>query len=170
MVVELRVSSLSCEWGAGNLLFAHSRPLGSRLASVASVPIGSSLPLSWGWRIWVQSGHCPLFHVKIPPPHFPPPHRHHHHESDALDVLDVLAKTPCLYQVPDLRYPCHCCRPCCCCRPSCCPLPPPRPPHRCHHHEAHALNVLDVFAKTPGLYLVPELRYPWYGMVWYGMV
>ena len=67
MVVELRVSPLSWVWCAGSLLFAHGRPLGSRLASVASVPIGPSLPLSWGWRIWVQSGHCPLLHVKIVP-------------------------------------------------------------------------------------------------------
>ena len=29
---------------------------------------------------------------------------HHHHEADGLDVLDVLAKNPCLYQVPELRY------------------------------------------------------------------
>ena len=28
----------------------------------------------------------------------------------------------------------------------------------------------DVLAKTPGLYLVPELRYPWFGLVWYGLV
>ena len=57
------------------------------------------------------------------PPHCPPPHRHHHHEADSLGVLDVLAKTPCLYLIPKLRYPYHCCRPCRC--------PPPRrhPPH-----------------------------------------
>ena len=40
--------------------------------------------------------------------------------------IDVLAKTPCLYLVPELRYPCHCCR-----HPSRCP--PPRR-HRHHHH------------------------------------
>ena len=31
------------------------------------------------------------------------------------------------------------------------------PPH--HHQEVDALIILDVLAKTPGLYLVPELRY-----------
>ena len=75
--------------------------------------------------------------------------------DDALDVLDVLAKTQGLYLVPELRYPCHRCRPCCC------RCPPPRrcPPHHRHHHEADALDVLDVLVKTPGLYQVPELRY-----------
>ena len=53
--------------------------------------------------------------------HPPPPH-HHHQEVDALDVL---AKTPTLYLVPELRYPCSCC----------CPCPPP--PH--HHHHHHSL-------------------------------
>merc|ERR1711940_331078 len=30
----------------------------------------------------------------------------------------------------------------------------------------------DLFLKTRGLYLVPELRYPWFGLVlvWFGMV
>ena len=28
----------------------------------------------------------------------------------------------------------------------------------------------DVLGKTPGLHLVHELRYPWFGLVWYGMV
>ena len=28
----------------------------------------------------------------------------------------------------------------------------------------------DLLLKTPGLYLVPELRYPWFGLVWFGMV
>ena len=81
-----------------------------------------------------------------------------HHEADALDVLDVLAKTPGLYLVPELRYPCHCCRPCCCRRP--CHFPPPRrpPPYCRHHHEVDALDVLDVHAKTPSLYQVPKLR------------
>ena len=96
--------------------------------------------------------------------HYPPP-RHHHHEADALDVL---AKTAGLYLVPELRYSCHRCRPCCCCRRSCC-CPPPClcPPPRHHHHEVVAL---DVLAKSPGLYLVPELRYFWFGMVWYGII
>ena len=53
----------------------------------------------------------------------------------------------------------------CCCPPPCRP-----PPHRRHHHEADGLDILDVLAKTPGLYLVPELRYPWFGLVWYGLV
>merc|ERR1712015_36156 len=69
-----------------------------------------------------------------PPPRRHPPHRHHHHEADALDILDVIAKTPCLYQVPELRYPCHCCHPCCCFRLCRCPPPRRRPPHHCHHH------------------------------------
>merc|ERR1711913_19857 len=47
-----------------------------------------------------------------------------HHEADALDVLDVLAKTPGLYLIPELRYPCHCCHPCCCRRRPC-RYPPP---------------------------------------------
>ena len=68
-------------------------------------------------------------------------------------------KPPGLYLVPELRYPCHCCYPCRC--PPPCPCPPPR----CHppppHQEVDALIILDVLAKTPGLYLVPELRYPW---------
>ena len=29
-----------------------------------------------------------------------------------------------------------------------------------HREEVDALGALDVLAKTPGLYLVPELRYP----------
>merc|ERR1712030_214959 len=61
-----------------------------------------------------------------------------HHEANALGVLDVLAKTPGLYLVPELRYPCHCCHPCCCCRRPCrCRCPPPRcpPPHHRHHHH-----------------------------------
>ena len=67
------------------------------------------------------------------------------------DVNDVLVKTPGVYLLPKLRYPCHCC---CCCPP------PHRPPtHRHHHHETDALDVLDVLAKTPCLYQVPELRY-----------
>ena len=42
----------------------------------------------------------------------------------------IHAKTPGLYLVPELRYPCHCCRPCCC------HCPPPRcPPHHRHHHH-----------------------------------
>merc|ERR1712015_247642 len=78
---------------------------------------------------------------------------------------EVLAKTPGLYLVPELRYPCHCCHPCCCCRPCRCRRPCRCPPPHClpprrHHHEADALGVLDVLAKTPCLYLVPELRYP----------
>merc|ERR1712237_182914 len=73
---------------------------------------------------------------------------------------DIHAKTPGLYLDPELRYPCHCCRPCCCCRPCRCPPPHCPPPHHCHHHEADALDVLDVLAKTPYLYLVPKLRYP----------
>merc|ERR1712148_91671 len=93
--------------------------------------------------------HCPY---RYPPPRCPPPH-HHHYEADALDVLDVLAKTPGLYLVPELRYPCHCCCPCCRCPPS-----RHRPPHCRHHHEADALDVLDVHAKTPGLYQVPKQR------------
>ena len=88
-------------------------------------------------------------------PCHPSPSNHHHHEVDALDVL---AKTPNLYIVPGLRYPCHSWRPCCCC-PSCC-CPPCRCPPPCHHrHEADALDELDALAKTPGLYLVPGLRY-----------
>ena len=71
---------------------------------------------------------------------------HHPHEADGLNVLDVLAKTPGLYLVRELRYPCHCCRPCCCRLP--CRCPPP------HHREADALGILDVLVKTPGLYLV----------------
>merc|ERR1712105_521981 len=55
---------------------------------------------------------------RCPPPRRRLPHHyHHHHEADALDVLDVLAKTQCLYLFPGLRYPCHYCCPCCCCRP-----------------------------------------------------
>merc|ERR1712030_94302 len=57
-----------------------------------------------------------------------------------------------------MGYPCHCCHPCCCRRPCCCPPPCCPPPHRSHHHEADALDVLDVHAKTPGLYQVPKLR------------
>ena len=34
----------------------------------------------------------------------------------------------------------------------------------------YGLVWFDVLAKTPGLYLVPELRYPWFGLVWYGLV
>ena len=60
---------------------------------------------------------------------------------------------------PELRYPCHRCCPCCCRRPCRCPPPRRCPPHRRHHHEADALDVLDVLAKTPCLYQVPELRY-----------
>ena len=69
-------------------------------------------------------------------------------------------KTPGLYQVPELRYPFDCCHPCCCHCP--CRRPPPSfpPHHRRHHREADDLDVRDVLAKTPGLYLVPELRYP----------
>ena len=58
-----------------------------------------------------------------PPPRSPPPRFHHHHEADALYFL---IKTPGLYLVAELRYPCHLCR---------CP-----PPHYCHHHEADALQ------------------------------
>merc|ERR1712030_90004 len=83
-----------------------------------------------------------------------------HHQANTLDILDVLAKTPGLYLVPELRYPCHHCPPCCCCRPCHCPSPCRPPPHHRHHHEADALDVLDVLAKTPCLYQVPELRYP----------
>merc|ERR1712030_27843 len=78
-----------------------------------------------------------------------------HHEADALDVLDILTKTPGLYLVPELRYPYHCCR-----RPYRCPPPRRHPPNCHHHHKANALEVLDVLAKIPCLYLVPELRYP----------
>ena len=42
-----------------------------------------------------------------------------------------------------------------CRRPCHCPPPRRRPPHRRNHHEA---DVLDVLAKTPGLYQVPKLR------------
>ena len=38
-----------------------------------------------------------------PPPCPPPPHCRHHHEADALDVFDVHAKHPDLYQVSKLR-------------------------------------------------------------------
>ena len=95
---------------------------------------------------------CSCRPCHCPPPHpTPPPHRHHHHEVDALDVLDVLAKTPGLYLVPELRYPFHCCCPCCCCCPCRCTPPHCHPPH-CHHHD---VVVLDVLTKTPALYLVP---------------
>ena len=83
-----------------------------------------------------------------------PPHRHHHHEADALDIIDVFAKIPGLYLVPELRYPCQCCLPCCCHRPCRCPPACRPPPHSRYHHEAYALDVLDVYAKTPGLYQV----------------
>ena len=69
--------------------------------------------------------------------------------------FDVLAKTPGLYLVPELRYPWSFCRPCC--------YPPPRcypPPYHRHHHEANTFDVIDVLTKTPGLYLVLELWYP----------
>ena len=71
-------------------------------------------------------------------------------------ILDVLAKTPGLYLVPDLRYHCHCHRPCCCRRPCCCPPPRCHLPPRHHYHQE--VDALDVIAKTPGLYHVPELR------------
>merc|ERR1712030_116486 len=61
----------------------------------------------------------------------------HHHQANTLSILNVLAKTPCIYEVPELRYSCHCCR-----RPCRCPpprhRPPPRrrpPPHHHHHHH-----------------------------------
>ena len=57
---DLRVSSLSWVWGACSLLFAHGRPLGSRLASVASLPIGPLRPLSWGGASGAKSGDCSL--------------------------------------------------------------------------------------------------------------
>ena len=80
--------------------------------------------------------------------------------------FDVLAKTPGLYLVPELRYA------------------------RfglvwyvfllwfgmvwygmvCFGMVWYGLAWFDVLAKTPGLYLVPELRYPWFGLVWYGLV
>ena len=77
--------------------------------------------------------------------------RRHNHKANALDILNILTKTPYLYLVPELRYPCHCCYPCHCRRP--CRYPPPHcpPPHRHHHHEA---NTLDVLTKTPVLYLI----------------
>ena len=43
--------------------------------------------------------------------------------------------------------------------------PPPRR-HPCHGYHHHKGDALDVLAKTPGLYHVPELRYTWFGMVW----
>ena len=100
-----------------------------------------------------------------PPCPPPPPPPHHHHEAIALDVLDVLAKTPRLYLVPKLRYSCHHCCPCCCrhtccyCPPCCCP-PPCCPPLSHHHH--HEVDALDALAKTPSLHLVPGLRYSCY--------
>ena len=45
-----------------------------------------------------------------------------------LDVLDVLAKTPGLYLVPEQKYPCHCCCPC-----------PPHYPHCCYHHHRQGI-------------------------------
>ena len=42
----------------------------------------------------------------------------------------ILAKTPYLYLVPELRYPCHCCR-----RPCRCPPPRHHPSHLRHHHH-----------------------------------
>ena len=34
----------------------------------------------------------------------------------------------------------------------------------------YGLVYFDVLAKPPGLYLLPELRYPWFGLVWFGML
>ena len=56
----------------------------------------------------------------------------HHHQADTLSILDVLAKTPCLYLIPELRYPCHYCRHRCRC-----PLPRRHPSHLRHHHHHH---------------------------------
>ena len=42
----------------------------------------------------------------------------------------------------------------------CCPPPRRRPPRQ---HNSHEVDALDVLAKTPGLYLVPELRYIYFG-------
>ena len=56
----------------------------------------------------------------------------HHHQADTLSILDVLAKTPCLYLIPELRYPCHYYRHRCRC-----PLPRRHPSHLRHHHHHH---------------------------------
>ena len=56
-----------------------------------------------------------------------------------------------------MRYFCHLCFPCYCPRPCrCFPLLHP-------YHEANALDVIHVLVKTPGLYLVPEMRYSCHG-------
>merc|ERR1712105_266924 len=78
------------------------------------------------------------------PCHYPPPpHRRHHHETDALDILDIHAKTPGLYLVPELRYSCHCCRPCRC-PPSRCRLP-----HHRHHHLGSWKNTRGKSSRKP---------------------
>ena len=96
--------------------------------------------------------HCPW----CCPPHCIHPPCHHHHDTDALNILYVLAKIPGLYLIPELRYSCYRCCPCCCHHTYCCPPPRPHPP--CHHH--HEADTLDILAKTTVLSLVTELRYP----------
>jgi len=78
--------------------------------------------------------------------------------------LDVLAKTPGLYLVSELRYSCHRCRPWCCrhacrcppplCPPPCCPPPRSSPPF--HHHHHHEVDVLRCPRENPR-----SLSSPW---------
>ena len=140
-----------------SLLLLRSLSLYSTSSSSSSLSSSFSLSSLWGRCPWCPRENpmslssfraeipyhccCPCCSCRpccCPPPHpTPPPYRHHHHEVDALDVLDVLAKTPGLYLVPELRYPYHCSCSCCCHHP--CRCPPP------HCHNFHPKNKTTIF-------------------------